>query len=69
MKSGQALSQEAWTAFLRAHPELAIMAAEPLTAHIINMEKIYAKIAIDHAVAYLIEQIQLEQGGKPTRKR
>ena len=67
MKSAPALANDAYIAFIRAHPELSIGAADPFTAHVINEEKIYSKIAIDHAVLFVIEQIQLEQGTKKKR--
>ena len=55
---------------MQSHPEIDLESSRmnPLTIHIAGKEKIYAKMAIDFTVTYIIEQIQLEQGIKKPSK-
>lgn len=64
MKSETQLRGDIFASFMRSHPELQISGMDSMTMLLNSREKIYAKVAIDHAIHEIYEILIMEGAAK-----
>lgn len=67
MKDLRIIADEAFVNFIRSHPEINTSINDSMTKVMLDQSRIYSRIAIDFAIQYMAEQLEISK--KPSKPR